>query len=81
MENEAKVYCGSGKKQNETWCKATINIDKIKDHVQEFNGHKFVKVNINFKDEPDQYGKDVAITIDNWKPEPKAEQEKKDLPF
>ena len=76
MEKEVKVYCGSGKKQNETWSKATINFDKIKDHVQEFNGHKFVRVNININSEPNQYGKDVSITIDNWKPE-----QDNDLPY
>lgn len=81
-----KTYCGSGKKQNETWIKASINIDKIKDHIQEFNGHKFVKININIKDEADMYGKDVAISIDEWKPEkememPKVKESSNDLPF
>ncbi len=32
MEKEKTVFCGSGKTQNEKWLKATINIDKIKDH-------------------------------------------------
>ena len=70
---EKKVYCGSGKKQSETWLKATINIDKIKDHIQEFKGHKFIKININIKDEINQYNKDVDISIDKWKRETKVE--------
>jgi hypothetical protein len=69
---EKKIYCGSGKKRSDNWISATINLDKIKEHIQEYNGSKFIKVNINLKAEPDQYGKDVAITIDTWKPEEKS---------
>lgn len=28
-----------------------------------------MKVNINIKDELDQYGNDVSISVDTWKPE------------
>ena len=35
----------------------------------EFKGKKYVKVNINIKDEVDQFGKDVSITVDTWKPD------------
>lgn len=66
---EKKIYCGSGKKKSDTWLQASINLDKIKEHIQEYKGSKFIKVNINVKAEPDQYGKDVSITIDTWKPE------------
>ena len=82
-----KIFCGGGKKQNEKWLKATINIDKIKEHIEEYNGHKFVRLNINIKDEADVYGKDVSISVDKWKPEQQAAQPAKqeepesDLPF
>lgn len=85
------IYCGSGKKQNETWIKATINVAKFKDHISEYEGHKFIKLNINLKDEKDQYGKDVSISIDSWEPEESTAQpaavdlppatEEDDLPF
>jgi hypothetical protein len=39
------------------------------EYVEEFNGNKFVKLNINIKDEADQYGKDVSISVDTWKPD------------
>ena len=69
MENKAKtIYCGGGKKQNDTWFKVTINPDKIQDYIQEYNGSKFVKLNVNIKTEPDQFGKDVSISIDTWNP-------------
>ena len=68
MENKPKtIYCGGGKKQNDTWFKVTINPDKIQDYIQEYNGSKFVKLNVNIK-EPDQFGKDVSISIDTWNP-------------
>jgi hypothetical protein len=69
MEKQPKIFCGSGKKKSDTWLQASINLDRIKEHIQEYNGTKFIRVNINLKAEPDQYGKDVVITIDTWKPE------------
>ncbi len=81
---EKKIYCGSGKKRNENWLSATINLDKIKGHIQEYNGSKFIKININVKPEPDQYGKDVSISLDTWKPEKQPVHDDtppNDLPF
>lgn len=62
------IYCGSGKKQNDNWITATINIAKIKDHIEEYEGTKFVRLNINIKDSVDQYGKDVSISINKYDP-------------
>lgn len=70
--SEKPIYCGSGKKQNDSWLKVTINPDKLKEYIQTYEGSKFVKLNINIKDAPDQYGKDVSISIDNWKPKDKG---------
>lgn len=87
MGKEKTVYCGSGKTQNEKWLKATINVDKIKNHIEEFNGHRFIRININIKDEKDMYGKNVSISIDKWEPEQKEQVNKNefetedDLPF
>jgi len=79
------IYCGKGKKQNDTWFKATINAKEFRENIEEFNGHEFVKVNINVKDTPDQYGKDVFVTVDTWKPDSQPiegiSKEKDDLPF
>ena len=83
------IYIGNGKKQKVNWRKSSLCLSDIpKEHVFEYNGKKYVKVNISDKDQPDQYGKDVSITVDTWKPEPKQEQsqssntaEDMDLPF
>ena len=64
------IYIGNGKKQKDNWLKSSLCISDIpKDHTFEYNGKTYVKVNINVKDEVDQYGKDVAITGDTWKPD------------
>ena len=83
MSEKKTKYCGSGKRQNEKWIKATVNVAKIKDHIEDFNGNKFVRLNINIKDEKDQYGKDVSISIDEWQPEEQtqAPTEEDDLAF
>ena len=85
-KEEKTIYCGSGKVMNDKWLKVTINPSKISDHIQEYNGNKFIKLNINLKDEPDQYGKDVSISVDTWTPDSEAKTEAKsessnDLPF
>lgn len=83
-KKEETIYCGSGKVMNPKWLKVTINPSKLADYIQEYNGNKFIKLNINLKDEPDQYGKDVSISIDTWKPEPQSEKvsdTSNDLPF
>lgn len=67
------IYCGSGKKRGDKWFTITINPEKLRGHIQEFNGNKFVKLNVNIKDEPDQFGKDVSVSIDTWQPEQKQE--------
>ena len=78
--NEKTIYCGGGKKMNDGWLKITINPDKLKEHIQEYNGKRFIRLNVNLKDEPDQFGKDVSVSVDTWKPEP-VEDNPNDLPF
>ena len=83
MEKKTKIYCGSGKKRNDTWLSITINPDKIKDYIQEYNGSKFIKLNINILNEPDKFGKDVSVSVDTYNPEKKEKQSanENDLPF
>jgi hypothetical protein len=81
------IYIGNGKKQKDNWLKSSLCLTDIpKDHTFDYNGKKYVKVNINVKDEVDQYGKDVSITVDTWKPDQQpiegiSKEEKDDLPF
>ena len=82
------IYIGNGKKQKDNWLKSSLCISDIpKEHTFEYNGKTYVKVNINVKDQVDQYGKDVSITVDTWKPDSQpiegiSKEEKDDsLPF
>ena len=76
-----KIKIGSGKKRNEKWLTASICLSDIPaEHVFEYNGKKYVKTNINVFDEPNQYGKDVSVSVDTYKPEQKDEQST-GLPF
>lgn len=68
MAQAKKIYAGSGKKKSDTWFSISINVDKIQDYIQEYNGTKFVKLNVNVNKEPDQYGKDVSVSIDTYDP-------------
>jgi hypothetical protein len=68
MEKEKKIYCGSGKKQNETWFKANLKWgEKAKElfnkHAKEYMGMEYVPIHINIT-QPDKYGKTVSISID-----------------
>ena len=68
-----KIYCGSGKKKESQYGifrSITINLtDLPKEHMFKYNDKTYIKLNVNDKREVDQYGKDLAVTIDTWKPE------------
>lgn len=84
MEKKTKIYCGSGKKRTDTWLSITINPDKIKDYIQEYNGSKFIKLNVNILSEPDKFGKDVQISVDTYEPKKEPVHDNtppNDLPF
>lgn len=69
MAENQKIRLGNGKKKNPTWLKASICIDDALQHAFEYNGKKYIKVDINVFDQPNKYGKDVSITLDTYKPE------------
>lgn len=88
------IYCGGGKQvkgEYGTFRAITINLSDLpKDHIFEYNDKKYIKLNISDKKEADNYGKDVSVSVNTWKPgeaEKGQEQEKPvsrkddDLPF
>jgi len=78
------IYCGSGKKQSEKWLKSSLCLSDIpKEHIFDYNGKEYVKVNININEEPNQFGKDVSVSVDTFKPESTQKEDEKDsgLPF
>jgi hypothetical protein len=80
-EKQKPVYIGNGVKQNDNWLKSSFCLSDIpKEHMFEYNGKKYIKVNINIKDQPNEHGKDVNITVDTWKPDTEKKAAPKPAP-
>jgi hypothetical protein len=66
---EKKIFVGNGKRKFENLRAVSICItDLPKEHIFEYNGKQYIKLNVHDKKEADQYGKDVNVSIDTWKP-------------
>ena len=87
-----KVFIGGGKKisgQYGDFRSVSICLSKIPSDAKfEYNGQEYVKLNISDKKEADQYGKDVSVSINDWKPDgqvtnttPKTTVSDDDMPF
>lgn len=72
--SEQKIYCGSGVTKSEGWQKVSICLSDLpKEYITTAkNGKKYINLNINKKKEADQYGKDISVSVDTWKPTPQA---------
>jgi hypothetical protein len=45
--------------------------DLPKEHINEFNGKKYIRLEVTERREPDKFGKTHTVTVDTWKPEEK----------
>jgi hypothetical protein len=88
MDNKPKVRLGNGKKRSASWLTAAICLSDAEANAYTYNGKKYVNVNINIYDAPNEYGKDVAIFLNEYKKDeaiPKANaftpEPVGDLPF
>ena len=85
--NEQKIYVGSGKivdSQYGPFRVITLDYDKLDKHkyVCKFTQKNRVNILVNDRKEPDQYGKNVSVIINEYKPEKKEFENKgNDLPF
>lgn len=73
--SEQKIYCGSGVSKNEGWSKISICLSDLpKEYMTTAkNGKVYISLNINKKKEADQYGKDLSVSVDTWKPTPQGQ--------
>ena len=86
--SKEKIYVGSGKKAKD-YDIVNISIcldDKLKEHIYEYKGKKYINLTVAAKKEVDQYGKSHYVAINTFKPdESKQSQESNDdynnLPF
>ncbi len=70
---QTKIKLGNGKKRKDNWLTATLCLTEAKKHAYEYQGKEYVNLNINIADKPNEWGKDVAISLNDYK--------KTDLPF
>lgn len=71
--SEPKIYVGKGK-AGKYGTKISICLtDLPKEHINEYQGKKYINLEINEMKQPDKFGKTHTITVDTWKPEPKAD--------
>lgn len=79
-----KIRIGQGKKQSATWIKSSLCLSDIpSEKTFEYNGKRYVKININIFETPNKFGKDVSISIDEFEPKKSegGKNESGDLPF
>ena len=87
MDNNEKIYVGSGKERFEgSLINVTINLTKItetsKDYIFEYAGNKYLKLKVvKKKDGVDEYGKSHYVEVDTWKPSSAATAADKGLSF
>ncbi len=91
MEKQEAIYAGSGKTVSTKYgefFKVTVCLSDLpKEHLFEYNDKTYVKLDISKKKETDQYGKNVKVQVDTWKPEAKTVEASlnppidNDLPF
>ena len=88
MSNE-NIYSGSGTEkvfdEGRSLVNFTIDLAKLKDHVYEYNGKKYVNLTIGAnRDGANEYGKTHYVKINTFKPEPQTnstEKKEEALPF
>jgi hypothetical protein len=70
-----KIRIGNGVKKTDDWIKASICLTDIPaEHIRiGKNGKKYLNIDINIYDKKNEYGQDVSIKVDTWKPETKSE--------
>ena len=83
---EEKIYVGSGiSKFDGNMVSVSLCLSDVpKEHMFEYNGKKYVKLNVSAKkDGADEYGKTHYVSVDTFKPDAKKEPAKQqaDLPF
>jgi len=69
MDTKPKIKLGNGKKRSASWMTATICMTEAKAHTYTYNGKEYFNINININDQPNDFGKDVNITLNDYKKE------------
>jgi exopolysaccharide biosynthesis predicted pyruvyltransferase EpsI len=75
MNNTPKIYLGNAEKKNDGWYKGYLKISELKKIIEsKERNNNYIKININIREEADQYGNQMTISLDTWKPEKQENQ-------
>lgn len=79
MENQNEpIYVGNGKQVHSNICNVSICLDDAAQHAIEYNGKKYLNVQVIQKKEVDQYGKTHFVKINDYNPNNQKTQAKKE---
>lgn len=74
------IYVGKGKQSKYGYRFSVCLSDIPAEHMNEFNGKKYINLELKEMRQPDKYGKTHTVTVDTWKPEKRAEQQPEQQP-
>jgi hypothetical protein len=80
MDNKPKTRLGNGKKRSDSWITSSFCITDAEEHAYTYEGKKYVNININVYEEANKYGKDVVITLNDYKKEEGAKPQENKMP-
>ena len=70
------LYVGSGRTISENFTVLSVDITKCEeqDLFSEFNGRKYLRIKVNKRKQPDNYGKDLSVSYDKYIPSDKVQK-------
>tara|TARA_R100000152_G_C6752661_1_gene176374 strand:+ start:588 stop:875 length:288 start_codon:yes stop_codon:yes gene_type:complete len=85
-EKKETIYCGNGKEKKfddgGSIVNFTVHLDKIRDHVYEYEGKKYVNLTMSaLKGGANEYGKTHSVRINDFEPDSSKKKGGEDLPF
>ena len=70
MAEERKVFAGSGKIVTSWKRGISISLDDVQNYAEKAkNGKFYVRLNVIDLKQANQWGKDVSVEVDTWKPD------------
>ena len=74
------IYVGKGKQSKFGYRFSVCLSDLPAEHINEFNGKKYINLELKEMRQPDKFGKTHTVTVDTWKPEAKPEPSNEPMP-
>ena len=72
--SEEKIFVGNGKEKfNGDKISVTIDLESlrevVKPHAFEYNGRRYIRLNVQKRRQPDEYGRSHYVAVDTWQPD------------